>query len=466
VRPLDEIGELLNRAYGAQRREVVEVCHRGLRRVTSRLEAGDLALASIEALMLRLPRIDAVGMAKLAGRGDFIKDGDAWQNEPRLPAGQPGGGQWTSGGSTAQPSSGQARPDSSGRHSDAKAPGARQDRSSSAEAEDGDPSIPEIVATATVAQSRQQGDNGFYINRTGGGVFFIPTKAGGTFVRPTEVHALDANAFQVNWDQNGVISLKDAKGTIIEVRATPDDLKTFNSTTGRALGVSIYSFPATPLGSPDSPPTAEEERDLAGARAAWMAGRLASEQSWSGRLTTGAVLLTTALPFLALAPATEGAPVEGPLNAVEDQWPVTEEVSVNGGRPIVRARAYEAGVRALYPNVGLQARTFSAVVNGERLSGVADTLAEAGTDDEAPVEAKYVANWARSLRNPASRAGQSPWGAREQLRMLSQMEKYSEGFDGDIIYQTNSKELALQYYRVFRAAGFYRIRFMITPAGP
>jgi hypothetical protein len=70
----------------------------GLRRVASALEAEDLVLAGIEAVMLALPELDADAMAKLARFADLEKGGDDWCNEPRLPAGQPGGGQWTTGG--------------------------------------------------------------------------------------------------------------------------------------------------------------------------------------------------------------------------------------------------------------------------------------------------------------------------------------------------------------------------------
>ena len=102
TRSPDEMGDILQRAYGLQRTEVVNRCHRGLRRVTTHLEAGDLPLAAMEALMLRLPIIDADGMAKLA-TSELSKGGDASQNEPRVPAGQPGGGQWTAGGGSAGP---------------------------------------------------------------------------------------------------------------------------------------------------------------------------------------------------------------------------------------------------------------------------------------------------------------------------------------------------------------------------
>ena len=269
TRSPDEIGDILQRAYGQQRGGVVERFHRGLRRMTNHLEAGDPALAAMEALMLRLPTIDADGMSKLAGLIDLLKGGDASRNEPRIPAGQPGGGQWTTGGSSVgTPSERQDRSQGADGRSDRVTEHQASQGGSQTATDEGAAGIPEFVAPAPIAQSRRQSANGFYVNRAGGGVFFIPTTAGETYVRPTEVHALDASAFQVSWDEKGVISLKSAEGTIVKVPATPDDLKTFNATTGRALGVAIYTFPGTPLGSPDNPPTVGEERELAEARAA------------------------------------------------------------------------------------------------------------------------------------------------------------------------------------------------------
>jgi hypothetical protein len=153
TRSPDEIADILQRAYGPQRIELVNRCHRGLRRVATHLEAGDLALAAMEALMLRLPRIDANGMAKLA-TSDLVKGGDAWQNEPRVPAGQPGGGQWTTGDAAAgPPPESQANPRSvTGRSGDV--PGVRQGRSRTA-ADDGLPEILETVVPAPIAQSRR-----------------------------------------------------------------------------------------------------------------------------------------------------------------------------------------------------------------------------------------------------------------------------------------------------------------------
>jgi hypothetical protein len=68
--------------------------------------------------MIGLPDLSPVAMAKLAASSDLAKDG-AWQNEPRVPAGQPGGGQWTTGGAaSAEPASAPNRQPTGGKSHD------------------------------------------------------------------------------------------------------------------------------------------------------------------------------------------------------------------------------------------------------------------------------------------------------------------------------------------------------------
>ena len=109
-------------------------------------------------------------------------------------------------------------------------------------------------------------------------------------------------------------------------------------------------------------------------------------------------------------------------------------------------------------------RMFSTVVNGERVTGIPDTVAEIHEENTA-VESKFVANWARSIRNPASRAGKTAWGRRAQEAMVAQARKYAANFKGGVVYHTNSRELAAYYYRLFRAAGVTKFRFVINPVG-
>jgi len=100
VRSAADLGEILRLAYGAQPADVVQRCHRALNRAAAQLEGGDLALASLEAVMSGFPDLAPPALAKLATFADLEKGGTAWQNEPRIPAGQSDGGQWTTGDSS------------------------------------------------------------------------------------------------------------------------------------------------------------------------------------------------------------------------------------------------------------------------------------------------------------------------------------------------------------------------------
>jgi hypothetical protein len=86
----------LETAYGPQSRGSVESCHAGLKRVAAALCKDDVALAGIEALMLRLPEISPISLSRLEDLEDLRKAGTAWQSQPRVPVGEPDGGQWTS----------------------------------------------------------------------------------------------------------------------------------------------------------------------------------------------------------------------------------------------------------------------------------------------------------------------------------------------------------------------------------
>lgn len=59
--------------------------------------------------------------------------------------------------------------------------------------------------------------------------------------------------------------------------------------------------------------------------------------------------------------------------------------------------------------------------------------------------------------------GSKPWSAAEQTKMVDQAKKYSSGFEGGVIYHTNSPELASYYSKVFTDAGVTNFKFLITP---
>jgi filamentous hemagglutinin len=80
------------------------------------------------------------------------------------------------------------------------------------------------------------------------------------------------------------------------------------------------------------------------------------------------------------------------------------------------------------------------------------------------VEAKFVEDWNKSLRNPDGSSGSYPWSVRAQQDMVNQASKYSAFFDGGVIYHTNSPELATHYTNLFEKLGVQNFRFVITPA--
>ena len=98
---LEQLADVLRLAYGRQTPDDVAACHRGLKRAATYLEAGELSKAGIEAVFIGLPDLTRAALARLEQFAELRKDGAAWQDEPRIPAGQSGGGQWTTGGGSA-----------------------------------------------------------------------------------------------------------------------------------------------------------------------------------------------------------------------------------------------------------------------------------------------------------------------------------------------------------------------------
>jgi hypothetical protein len=140
----------------------------------------------------------------------------------------------------------------------------------------------------------------------------------------------------------------------------------------------------------------------------------------------------------------------------------TPGVEVTGARAIDMGQTYEAGVRQQYGNVPFSQRTYTAIVDGKVVNGVADNVAVIG-DKNTAVEAKFVGDWSTSLRNPNATGGDRPWARAEQAQMIEQAKKYDAAFD-QVIYHTNSPELAAHYAKAFKDAGIDNFRFVITPA--
>ncbi|WP_231590890.1 hypothetical protein [Grimontia sp. AD028] len=136
-------------------------------------------------------------------------------------------------------------------------------------------------------------------------------------------------------------------------------------------------------------------------------------------------------------------------------------VSVSGKRPIDLAKSYESGIRDLYGDVPLSQRVYFAPHNKSGV-GYADNVASINGRQVA-IEAKYTDDWANSIFNPESSKGQLPWAATERARMINQAKNYNSTFD-DIIYHTNSTELATHYSQLLKDNGITNFKFVITPA--
>jgi hypothetical protein len=155
--------------------------------------------------------------------------------------------------------------------------------------------------------------------------------------------------------------------------------------------------------------------------------------------------------------------VEVSANAAESAFATTEGVAISGGRAIDRAASYEIGVRNMYGDLPLSQRKFNLLVDGRKVSGIADNTTSIDKKLTA-VEAKYVDDWPTSMRNPASEIASKPWAADEQQQMIEQAKKYSRYFPGGIVYHTNSANFAAYYTNVFQKFGIRSFRFVITPA--
>lgn len=128
-------------------------------------------------------------------------------------------------------------------------------------------------------------------------------------------------------------------------------------------------------------------------------------------------------------------------------------------RAIDKAQQYEDDIQNLYGGAAnFNSRQYSAIVDGQLVNGVADNVVNINGRNVA-IEAKFVEDWNRSLRNPLDT---KPWAIAEQNKMLQQAKKYSNAFD-EVIYHTNSQELADHYSQVFSQNGITNVTFEITP---
>ncbi|WP_277183680.1 RHS repeat-associated core domain-containing protein, partial [Caballeronia sp. BR00000012568055] len=123
---------------------------------------------------------------------------------------------------------------------------------------------------------------------------------------------------------------------------------------------------------------------------------------------------------------------------------------------------YEKQIQDMYGGKLSQTdREYTAVVDGKPVNGIADHVIDRGGKNTA-IEAKFVNDWDKSIRNPDSAIGGKSFAVAEQQKMLTQAQKYSDAFD-EVIYHTNSPEMAAHYNAVFEGAGLTNVSFTVVP---
>jgi hypothetical protein len=139
LRPAPEIAEALRLAYGSAPNEI-ERCQRGFARIAQLLTAGERAQACIHAVQLAFPEIAPAGMTKLARAASLQKYNPNWEQEPRVPGGNPGGGDWTNDGGGGAGTEASLRPAADG----------------SGNVPTGNPNIRPIVAPLNPVQAKKE----------------------------------------------------------------------------------------------------------------------------------------------------------------------------------------------------------------------------------------------------------------------------------------------------------------------
>ena len=174
--------------------------------------------------------------------------------------------------------------------------------------------------------------------------------------------------------------------------------------------------------------------------------------------------IRTAEGLVGVRPRIQGDfdPSDLTLGIKGDQLFETVPVTVDGRTTRARADSYEENVRERYDNATFEEREYQTVVDGKIVNGVADDVTTIDGKLTA-VEAKYVDSWTKSIRNPFGSIGSWPWSKTEQAKVLAQAKKYSQAFEGGVIYHTNSVEFANYYSKVFLANGVTNVKFLLTP---
>lgn len=437
ARPAAELENILGRAYRGEMDWASRV--RSVELVAKALNSGDMARATMTAVLMRLP--DPGDSFRIASADDELAKAGFNPDEPRDERGR-----WT---------------DEEGSEADATFhdPRVQLAYDSASDASD-DPAAQAAARAAAIAarhdidvgNSRANPANSEHSNIWDalGSLLSHDLKSALSRIGQAQILESDANLAVGNAEANVIMS---ALNALAHYRTSlwPDP-------DGRTVDVPILDVaPASDeggatIGRPLLPPSAPLMRPRTNAD--WI-DPLINLLSLDAIGTGAAVRLAR--------PAAEVADVvQVSTNAAEQAFETTEGVAVSGSRAIDRGASYESVVRRMYGDMPLSQRGFDASVDGKEVIGRADNTTTIDGKLTA-VEAKYVDTWTESLRNPASNAGAQPWGLTEQQQMVRQAKAYSSGFPGGVVYHTNSVDLATYYTQVFRRAGIKKFRFVITP---
>ena len=284
---------------------------------------------------------------------------------------------------------------------------------------------------------------------------------GGSIWDPASLHRYNyARANPVNYiDPSGRADLTEYEFALVDVLPTIGEV----AFVGQQVACD-YSVMASILDIIfDAPYANGEQMQLASIQLDKSLGKCGVKATWKGNLLNIGLILASYDFGGFLGDAEEGFSL---------RFTTEEEGSLGLGRSIVFSdgvaasnwQGYEQAVRDLYGgNQSFQARQFTALVDGVEEQGVADAVTTVNNVPTA-VEAKFTGNWGSSIYNPGSPIGQAPFAQEAQQTMISQAATYSNGFEGGVIYHTNSPQLAAYYTQAFEQAGITNFQFVITPS--
>ena len=106
-------------------------------------------------------------------------------------------------------------------------------------------------------------------------------------------------------------------------------------------------------------------------------------------------------------------------------------------------------------------REYRAMIGGKQVNGMADHVVDINGKNVA-IEAKYVKDWSKPIRNPNSKIGNKPFAMQNNKKMLSQAQEYSKLLTRLFIIQI-AKIWQHTTQKIFQDAGLSNVKINITP---